>query len=659
MRISIPQRETITAQGGVNTPQVVGIADGAATVADTVQKITGQLLQKNAEERESLTRNRSAKFLAEFGDYQDQLKTEVFNEVKEGKLFAESATEEFKKRSEQWSKTQLLDVDEFTKKAIEPNLPIYQLKAISDVRDAQAQYIKQDFAKGIAEMGEIYSRLAVKNPNDAIAQYFAYLDFAALKAGISDLGKSRLQQDFKEKSYFDSNAFTIDNSSSYRELKELRTNLQNVNHLPDLKPESRRALINSTSAKIERMDADYKAQKREAEQARNERARFIIDAVQGGTVVAPSVLNEANVIAGGNDNIAKIMKGALTGYADNAKMMQAPIQNQAQMVRDAQAAITKETDPLKVTLAQDRYKRLATAYGNNAKMLQNDPWAYDEMRTGNRYAPLDFGGDILAQVANRKVLADGVQSRTGVSAGLIRPEEVQGLKNFVTTMPADQQAQFLGAIAKTDKNNMMGTIHSLAQNDSRLASVALHAALGHKTISGKQTGAILARGFQMMDNKDAMATFGQTSDFSVAFNESFNTKFSGLFLNDVESEAVFKDAVKATYLVFATNANLKGDVLDEDIFDQALAVATGGVVDFNNAPTIPPYGMSESLFEDKANSALDGLLGSLKHLNDDTKKDIKKNAKLIPSKTGGYNLRLNGTLQTDPKTRRLIEVFIK
>jgi len=660
MRLTIPSNESGFIGQPLQAQNTVGISQGVESVAKVTEQITGHLLQVAQEERDALTRNRSAQFYAEYGDHQDTLKTEVFNDVRGGVINVEDATDVYKKRSDEWVKGRLTEYDDITKKQIEPNLPIFGLKALSDVRDQQSKLVSEDFAKGIYQIGESYSRMAVKNPNDAITQYEAYINFAAPKAGVNDVTKAKMVQDFKEKAWFENKAFIIENTNSYGQLKALRENLRDVNNVADLTREGRRALISSTEQKLNKMDADEKARRREAEQQRNEQARFIIDTLLGGEDVAPDILKQANIIGKGSDPIAKAMQGALSSYTDIRKMSNSTIQKQADLVIGAKAAIANESDPQKSAILQDKYKVLAGAYERNAKAIMDDVWAYDEMRTGKAHPIIDFNKPIAPQMAENKKIADAIYARTGIPAPLIRKSQVEDLNRFITTLNPDKQAEFLGSIVSVGgKDAAMATIRQIGVNDKRLASIALHAVEGNKTQSGKPVASMLARGFQIIQNKETLKAMNPSKDFYTAFNKDLDEKFGGMFFYDnPELKAVYHDNIMAVYMYMASQKGISAQDIDNDVFDMAVNVATGGVVKYNGLITIPPYGMDEGKFGDKADVAIRDVLKN-SALADDKKEFITDNARLVPFKNGGYYLRLNGELQIDPKTRQPYQVFIK
>lgn len=660
MRLTIPANEGTTIGQPLQTQKTIDIASGFANLAEATNQITGHLMQVAQEERDALTKNRSAKFYAEFGDYQDQLKTSVFNEVREGKLKVEDATAIFKERSDGWVKSQLGNYDEITKRVIEPNLPIFGLKALSEVRDQQAKLVSEDFQKGILQMGESYSRLAVKSPSDAIAQFGAYLDFAAPKANIDEVKKTQLMQTFKEKAWFDSKAFVIENSNSYSQLKSLRQELKDTNNITDLTPEGRRGLIGAVDQKLNQLDAQAKARKREYEQKRAEQGRFIIDALSSGSAVHPDILKEANTIAKGNDTLAKAMQGVISSYGDIRTMAIAPIQKQAELVSKAKEAIANESDPQKSAMLQDKYKILANAYTQNAKAIVDDVWSYDEQRTGKPHAPIDFTQPILPQIQANKKTADAIYARTGYPAPLVRANQMEDLKKFITALTPDKQVEFLGSLASVaGKDTAMATIKAIGANDMRLGSIALHAAEGHKTQSGKSTAAILARGFQILGNKDTLNAMRPSKDFYTEFNDSLDEKFGNMFFYDnPELKSVFYDNVMATYMYMASVGGKDAQMLDKDLFDSAVNVSTGGVVQYNGLTTIPPYGMDEDTFKDKADAAINSYINSTA-LGVDEADRIRKNSRLVPYKDGGYYLRLNGEIQLDPRTRQPVRVFIK
>lgn len=255
---------------------------------------------------------------------------------------------------------------------------------------------------------------------------------------------------------------------------------------------------------------------------------------------------------------------------------------------------------------------LEEAVGKNRKLMADEPLRYLTERTGQAFQPLSpsmlqKGGDAVAQELQTRLSSlSGLRKTTGgrTDLKLFSKDESDQIGKLLADSPVGAQGAMLGLLrsAINDPRAYADTVRQVAKDDPVLAYAGIAQGRNLTTTNGRALSDLLLEGRAIVrDGSFKMPT-------EKAGSTSMQQVFSEYVGNAIEPgassarEDTFK-AASAIYAKLAKDAGKTDGALDSGLYEQAVRLVTGGVVEHAGYKTIPPYGVSADVFNDRARSA--------------------------------------------------------
>jgi hypothetical protein len=291
------------------------------------------------------------------------------------------------------------------------------------------------------------------------------------------------------------------------------------------------------------------------------------------------------------------------------KVVALPPEQQDKFLSDARAA-------QRVNGAGEKQIKMLNALeesvGKNRKLMADEPLRYLTERTGQAFHPLSpamlqQGGNAVAhELQNRLSSLSGLRKTTGgrTDLKLFSKDESDQIGKALADAPVGAQGAMLGLLrsAINDQRAYADTVRQVAKDDPVLAYAGIAQGRNLTTTNGRALSDLLLEGRAIVrDGSFKMPT-------EKAGSTSMQQTFSEYVGNAIEPgassarEDTFK-AASAVYAKLAKDAGKTDGSLDTGLYEQAVRLVTGGVVEHAGYKTIPPYGMGDDVFNDRARSA--------------------------------------------------------
>ena len=315
---------------------------------------------------------------------------------------------------------------------------------------------------------------------------------------------------------------------------------------------------------------------------------------------------------------------------------------------------------------QANVERLQRAVDSNAKLMREQPLLFNAQHTGTEVAPLDLSGiatpegqqQIAEQLAGRFDTVNALRSAYGpeVARNPWRPEEAAMLKSFVSQADDNTKLQLLGVMAAaspsgTDYADALKAI-AAEQPTTMLAGMAQFRRL--KGPDGTDVPQVILAGEKVL--KDKSTPMPNEGDLRTAFEDAVG---GSLPSGTPQREQAYL-AFKSIYAGLTGPRGVRHDGPqprpDDDLIDEAIQMATGGIGERASAKVVKPYGMDDDSFDSLVDAELEGVsartgfdLGQLEDMP----------LAPVPGKEGSYYLMNAGRVQLDPATGEPMTVVIK
>ena len=279
----------------------------------------------------------------------------------------------------------------------------------------------------------------------------------------------------------------------------------------------------------------------------------------------------------------------------------------------------------------DLYRKMQSAHSEARTEIAKDPIAYAiRKRIIPGLMPFDINNP--ASLKERNIAAGMVTQRLGVSVSPLSDDEAKKLIADMAKAPADQKALMM---RQFNQNFTPAQAQSLAAQIDKKGAGELAQAFG---MSG-QVPEVTSRILQGMEAKKAnekiLPAGAELRDMDTAINK----KLADAYKADPNALESVRDAVKSYYAWGRWNVGDLSAKLDSKALDRAIYAVSGGVMDFNGAPTLPPrYGVTEKQMRDMITRAdFSNVLGDIKA------KTVLDYGKLIAVGPGLYRVTIGGS----------------
>lgn len=343
-----------------------------------------------------------------------------------------------------------------------------------------------------------------------------------------------------------------------------------------------------------------------------------IEALQAGVNLTPEVNGQivqtiASLRGQGSDAVgiaahrtADRLETAFQASQLTAQMSAMPLPQQQAFVEQQITSLPKATDLASAGRAEYTANFLRGAYNKNVDLITKDPYGANAKFNGEAVQPLDYKGDIYAQLAARIPVASKIEARWGVNPGLFTKQEQVQVADTVNALPPAARAQFFTNMAKLPDSGtgvVAQTLGSFAKADPLLGMTAAYGVGGQEGVAVR-----LARGSDLL--KGGKFKFATKPD-ETSFESDFDSQTGGIYAHDAAARQSAIAGMKAIYASLAEDEGGKklGGTYDSGLMKQAAGQFFGtSKATVNSTDVMPPYGMNSGTFQQQAPKALEQSL---------------------------------------------------
>lgn len=579
-------QQVARAMPGVQIASSSPLTEAGARAAQTGLQVQLGEAQQDTDLAEQRRRAQASLMLAKTANELHDAHDEVARGVLDGSVPIDKARALFQERAGKINSANMDGWDPMQREVMDAHLAQTVGGLDRSLTNVVQKREQTDIASTIDQFGEQVSREAMRvGPGWAVQKFGAMVDFTGAGAGLNEAQRSKVKQSFQEKvtrDFFEAAGAAALTNGDVDEIRGVRAKVEG----PDgdaMDPKQR------TQLKLQLFGYEQhllSRQEREANAAETEQRRLTnlaTDVYNKGTEVAlnggyfsPDFIKELTTTASGTpleepvrDLIAS--QRSIAGFATKSAPERAA---ELERMRAARATPGVGTDPL-----GDKVYRAATEVDSRLRQQADDnPWKAAQGAGVIQDAPTINPADpqqAITLLQQRMRDIGRVEQWTGKRASPFQPEEIETVGKMVRSLPIDQAATMLSRFGEVMGNSdrVAAAAKQLHDKDGVLGLAMMFA--NAQTNLGRTTAELVLRGAQA--EKDG--TVKPDAARETGWKATIASEVRGAYTNREAEDSV----VRAAFLIAGANG---GDV------DNAVLLATGGVVDFNGSKVPLPYGMA-------------------------------------------------------------------
>lgn len=632
----------------------VGMAIANDEFAQQAHEQKRQLLEQQTEAKAAAREANRVKALTTQATIQNglaDLHDEVDQGIASGTIPKEKAAEVYATRSQKLLDDGVQDVDPEHQGLVRASLLNDLGRGRASVNKLVAQRNKADIlAGGVSYIEEMqrYAARGGKQADEAIANVRDFWTATGPMAGEDAAKASARVQQFAERVRYQQ-ATSLVNVDPSAALKALKDN----NYLPELDPQQRTALIQTADTRVTQA-----AHRAEIAAAANERKmerewKAVSTVIEAGKALDPAYA--ADVMKRFRGTAYEKALGSLMAEGPaNAAFAGQPLEMQRRSLEEMQGRMNREgATPAMVA----SYEKADKAFKAAQADIKTDPYmAAAERGVLKELSPLSMDmASLPGQLVKRSVDAAQVAQWVGSDVSLFRPSEAHKVGELLQAMPPKDRAGAMEGLAKVmNPGQMRAFAHQLGSKDDTLAAAAILSAQGAKTSAGRLVSELVLTGADAMKEQRIKWPSGMDP---TTVRAEIDKRTRGAFLSESGNRAAGDAA-------FAVLAGLVAEGKSPDI-DQAVRLATGGIMDRDGQKLVKPYGWSDGQVNDALRSFTPEKVGQLtgkqratvgdKQLTDEELANLLPSARLGPTgKPGAYTVTIGGRMVMNASGRPLV-----
>jgi hypothetical protein len=636
--------------------------DAMTRAGAALGNVAAEEAQHNLKRQDDTRRAAAALALAKTQNAMHDVHDQVAQGVQDGTIPVDKAAGELQTRLGKVRSANLDGFDPQTRALMDAHVETTQGTLQRNLQGAVVKRQQTDAAGSIDQFGEQVSREAMRSgPQWAVDKYSSFLKVAGPLAGLNEEQQGKLAQKFSERTHADfyTNAgvaaLTQGNDEQLRKLREQVQGPQG-----DPMDPKQRAVVTHTLFGWEQ--SILAKRDRQANQDATEAARRLTEAADtlnkgtdlalGGGYFSPEFISDMVTKASGTE-LAPAVERLISSQRTVAGFATRPAAERAAILertRNERATPGVGTDPL-----ADRFLDKMTAMDQKLRtQAEENPWAAAQGAGVIQSAPafnLSDPSTAIATVQERMKQISQVEQWTGKRVSPFQPAEVEQFGKFVRQMPLDQAATMLANIGNAvgDGDRVAALGKQLHDKDGALGLAMMYASA--QTTQGRKTAELVLRGDQALKDNTAMVDRAKETGWMASIAKQVRGAYSNREAEDQVIDAAYK-------ITAANYADGKG----ADI-DNAVNLATGGIIERNGQKAPLPYGMKEREFNQRIESirvpdieeqARDGnvYVGRTAMPVDKFVETLPK-ASLVHAGQGLYNVRAGTSLVTNAQGQRI------
>lgn len=638
---------------------------GAQALAGTMQNVAMAVIDQKNKEDQALARVKASNALI---DRESQLKTigaEIGEKMRLGEVSHDKAEEAYTAAVSKLDPLDTPGLDEATMGEVGNSLKRLQNGGLDFVRKAAAgARIESARSDLVSRMDMLGKDAALPGAN--IDQINARMDAEDIDlAGRMAWGEAwtSKKQEFKDANWTThATQRVIGARNGLGTLRQIENDLtaEDGFYAKKLDPEKRNQLLNTVTGRIFQVQEQ---QQRQAEMRELQGMR-VLDQMdkQSASGLPPTPADQQrwkSALSG--TSMAGEYNSRISQMNEVQTLLRRPIGEQVRYLEQKRQQMA--ANGASVT-EQANVNRLQSAVDQNVKMLKEQPLAFNAMRTGEDVPPLDLAGistpegqqQIGAQLAQRFDMVNALRKQYGteVARNPWRPEEAAMLKTFVAQADDGTKLQLLGALAAAapSGSDYAAALTPIAADDPATMLAGMAQFRGLKGADGTDVPKVLLAGSKVLADKST--PMPSEKELRLAFDD----QVGGSITSGTPQREQAYIAFKSIYAGLAGPRGIQHEdsFTDDDLVEEAVQLATGGIGERAGTKVVKPYGMDDDAFDTVVDGQLEGLakgsgfpLGQLEDMP----------LSPVPGREGAYYLLNAGRVQLDPETNQPMMVIIK
>jgi len=655
-----------TPQGGdvTPTPQMdTQATDAAARLGQQVTNIAGQELRRQRAEDERLARQaENVQVMTAHATIQNGLNDvyrEVDADVLDGKIDKVDAIARWKDDSAKVLEDNLKGLPPERAALVNAQLEGLQGRLEGQLYGTFRKRDQQDVAGGLVQTREQLERLAATDPKAAVQQWHAAVDTSGPAAGWTAEKVAKEKQSFVETvtlQQFRRAGQDAMQSGSVEAIDEVQKKLAGPEG-DAIDPTKRNTLDQTLFGWKTSLEARKARDADKAEREATKRFNTATDTlnkgrdlVLGGAALSPEYIAKMTEEAAGTGledqvkDLLEVQKQA-NGFANLSAKDRAALLETIR-ARRANPAIGFDPQAEKqFNAAQQIDERL------RKRVDDGEAWAAAQSVGVIQSAPLmniASPEQALQVFQSRMANIGDVETWAGQKISPLQPQEADALGKIVRTLKPDQAASFLGQAGAiiNDPERIAAVAKQLGADKSVPLDMAMLYA-NAKTTEGRYTAQLVLEGAQAIKDKAVRVDGAVETGWRASLAKTIRGAYSN---QEVESRMI-----ESAFLIAAAKGGAD--------LDNAVNLATGGIIERNGGKIPLPYGMKEREFEKRveaitpqslADQAPGGFVmaGPAKVPLADFVKTLP-DARFVHAGQGLYNVRAGNTLVTNERGQRI------
>lgn len=622
---SVPQVRRLAIQGGTDAVQ-----RGAQHLAERIGQIANEELELQAQQKNAADRLTAAQFSLEYAQTGKAIAQRVQERLQRGEFPDEDeAQAAFQQEMAGLSNIERPKVG----KLIEGDLTLglertkAELAAGFDgvLRQSRVNRAESSFSSIIDAFGK--EAQAPDADIDGINTKLRLAGEQAVAAGVPMDRVEQLRQGASDRNWYNAGAERVmRGKNSMAELNAIEADLtkENGKYYQKMDTDRRNALLAQVLNAKDRLMAKAEA----AQAKRDSSAEKALAKMEQIIVSGFPVSDELRAQTAAATRGTKAEEGFrdLLGQERQVQdFLKRPISEQQSFIIEQERKMRSGgvSDPKEIAL----YRRLTSTFDKNIKAVQDTPLEWNEGRTGEQMPRITAAALVqpngLAQVgallqdrldtlaATRKSHGDVVGNRP------LFQEEAAEIGAGLKAMSPTARARTLGQLAQMidDPIAFRGLVKQTLGDDPIAYAAGLANGLGLRTqatrggmfgttvIGGRNVGDLIEQGAMILKDKSVIVPpKGSGDDGARAF---FNQELGDAVAPGSEMRELYFQSSLSIYAKLASEEGKLGKQLDSRLMQQAINIATGGMVEVRGQKILAPrYGMSDEELTDGLNTAL-------------------------------------------------------
>lgn len=525
---------------------------------------------------------------------------------------------------------------------------------------------RSQFYTGLDSLGKLAS--APDADVDAInakADAFAPL---ALQSELPPDQVNKALQDFKDKNWTNhATGRYIAGREDPAALAQLEYDLtaEDGYYTQRLDTDKRNALLSQVTGGRVRLEAKAQLEVDKREAVAEREVTWFRDQMVTGQEISPERWNEGFANVQGTSQ-AEALTQAQRMATEILEFRVRPFAEQEAYLRalETQTKTTPSDDPKRDL---SRLNTLRSAFDASKKQAQESPLSFYQNQYGQQVAPLDLGslagGDtskVAAQLQERFAVLGSVRKSYGpdVAMNPWLPEEAAAVREFFQKADDKGRLAFLSTLsgATPDATAFAASLKPVAADEPLFMAAGMAQFRKLKGPDGADVPTTILNGARILADKTAvlptdrtlLQVFDERVGDALPAGSTVRQRAFGVF------QAIYagRGAAKGV-----RHEDMGGTIeADDDLADEAVDMAVGGVTEYNGAKVLRPYGMEEKLFEARVSRGL-STAAQATGLDAGVLEDMPLSP--VPGQDGAYHLLNDGAVQLDPKTRKPIVVTVQ